>query len=453
MKLATSFHPVYWNTSCLIINAGGAELLEAEDMIEEEEEEDKKKNKSVNYGKISIAIGESKNTGLIVLPPDINKSKLIFTPDVEKNAILYGMKGINRIGTQLVFDIFKNRPYTSVEDFLSKVKVNKTQMINLIKAGVFDSLYPDKSREKIMEDYIWSIADQKKRITLQNMQMLIAKDLIPLELDFEKRLFNFNKYIKKAKVGDEYKLDPVAMRFFKANYDQGALSRFATEDNNEIAFIKCSTWDNTYQKGMDPVRAWMKKNQTEILNDLNNKLFEETAEKYTEGNLSKWEMDSLGFYYHEHELQSLMGSVYDIADFNSLSKEPEIDRSFKTKDGNEINLFKISRICGTVIDKDKNKSSVTLLTPTGVVTVKVWKNQYAAWDRQLSERGADGVKHVVEKSWFQRGTKLIITGIRRDDNFIPKKYKNTEHPLFEKVISMDEKGFITESVTERTEVE
>ena len=116
-------------------------------------------------------------------------------------------------------------------------------------------------------------------------------------------------------------------------------------------------------------------------------------------------------------------------------------------------MFKITRICGTVIDKDKNKNTITLLTPDGVVPVKIWKNQYAKWDRQLSERGADGVKHVVEKSWFQRGTKLIITGIRREDNFIPKKYKNTEYPLFEKINELDDKGFILNSVTERVVIE
>ena len=62
-----------------------------------------------------------------------------------------------------------------------------------------------------------------------------------------------------------------------------------------------------------------------------------------------------------------------------------------------------------VIDKDKNKSTVTLLTTTGVVTVKVWKNQFAKWDKQISARGDDGKKHVLEKSFFQRGNKLIIT--------------------------------------------
>ena len=164
-------------------------------------------------------------------------------------------------------------------------------------------------------------------------------------------------------------------------------------------------------------------------------------------------MDSLGFYYHDHELKSLKNEVYGIVNYFNLDEEPEIEHTFTTKDGSEISLFKISRIAGTVIDKDKNKSSVMLLTPDGVVTVKVWKNQFAAWDKQISERGADGVKHVVEKSWFSRGNKLIITGIRRDDTFIPKKYKNTEFDIFEKIIKMDEKGFILESLTERPEVD
>jgi DNA polymerase-3 subunit alpha len=115
-------------------------------------------------------------------------------------------------------------------------------------------------------------------------------------------------------------------------------------------------------------------------------------------------------------------------------------------------MFKINRIAGTVIDKDKNKSTVTLLTTTGVVTVKVWKNQFAKWDKQISARDEAGQKHVMEKSFFQRGNKLIITGIRRGDNFIPKKYKNIELPLFEKIISM-ENGMITESAIERLEIE
>lgn len=450
LYLATNFPEVFWNCACLIVNAGGAELIEADDVVDEEENDEKKKNKSVNYGKISTAIGETQKKGISILPPDINKSSLIFSPDLYQNAIIYGLKGITRIGTQLVYDIISKRPYSSIEDFLQKIKVNKTQMISLIKSGAFDSLC--KNRQEAMNSYLDLIADKKKRITLQNMQMLIKFNLIPDEYSFEIKVFNFNKYLKKFKEGENYRLDTIAMNFFTANYDSDVLTRVVITGEEQTALISQKIWDNTYKKAMDPVRDWMKKNQQDILNRLNNRLFEEVAEKYTDGSISKWEMDSLGFYYHNHELENLRNDIYNIENFFELPEEPEIDRSFE-KDNKKINLYKITRIAGTVIDKDKNKSSVMLLTTNGVVTVKIWKNQYAIWDRQIAKKNPDGTKTVVEKSFFERGNKLIITGVRREDNFIPKKYKNTEFPLFEKIISLDEKGFVLESQTERTEVD
>ena len=93
LYLATNFPEVFWNCACLIVNAGGAELIEADDSTDEEDDE-KKKNKSVNYGKISTAIGETQKKGIPVLPPDINRSSLIFTPDLERNSIVYGLKGM-----------------------------------------------------------------------------------------------------------------------------------------------------------------------------------------------------------------------------------------------------------------------------------------------------------------------------------------------------------------------
>lgn len=451
LYLAKMFPSLYWNCACLIINAGGAALLEY-DEDDMSEDDDKKKNNTVDYGRIGIAIGKMIQNNIKVFPPDINKSSLIFSPDSNNNAIIYGLKGLTRIGDNLIKEIMKNRPYISIEDFLSKVKINKVQMISLIKSGAFDNLYQGKTREQIMSNYIELIADKKKRITLQNMQMLISKDLIPKELEFEKKLFNFNKYLKAHKEGDYYLIDVIAGSFFNNNYDDSMLEDIQITNEDYSAKLLQKKWDSIYKKDMEPVRVWMKKEQEEILNRLNQSLYNEAAEKYTEGNISKWEMDSLSFYYHEHELEKLKTDVYNINDYYSLSEEPEVERVFNTKDGNEIKLFKLHRIAGTVIDKNKNKNTVTLLTTTGVVILKIWKNQFAKWDKQLSKRDASGVKHIVEKSWFQRGTKLIITGIRRDDAFIPKKYKNTEYPLFEKIISMDDNGFILESTTERVEV-
>ena len=61
LVLATNFPQIYWNCACLIVNAGGTDLLEID--INEEDDE-KKKNKTSNYGKVAKAIGESKNKGI-----------------------------------------------------------------------------------------------------------------------------------------------------------------------------------------------------------------------------------------------------------------------------------------------------------------------------------------------------------------------------------------------------
>ena len=479
MNLAYKYPIIFWDTANLIVDSGSMNLtekiLDEEDEVEEENNEeqnydsnffyeeeeleeseeniDKKKklkNSSTDYGKVAAAIGKMMARGIKITLPDINKSKITFSPDLNTNQIIYGLRGMTRIGNQLIKDIFNNRLYTSIEDFLSKVKVNKTQMISLIKAGTFDSLYNNKPREEIMADYLDLISDKKKRITLQNMQMLITKDMIPQNLDYEKKVFNFNKYLKKNKKDKYYFLDSIAMRFYKENYDMSILETLNIDNNEESALILQSKWDAIYKKEMDPVRDWMKANQNEILNELNTSLYNEVKEKYAQGNVSKWEMDSLSFYYHPHELANLQTDIYGIDDFFKL-KENEVDREFPSNTGEIITLFKIHRIAGTVIDKDKNKSQIKLLTTTGVVNVKIWKNQFAKWDKQISQKGADGKKHILEKSWFTKGTKLIITGIRRGDDFVPKKYKSTKEPLFEKIEELDDNGFILKSVTERVE--
>ena len=68
---------------------------------------------------------------------------------------------------------------------------------------------------------------------------------------------------------------------------------------------------------------------------------------------------------------------------------------------------------------------ISLLTTTGVVTVKMSAEQYARYKKQVSQVNPDGTKTVIEKSWFKRGTMLMFTGYRRDDQFVVKTYSNT----------------------------
>ena len=175
---------------------------------------------------------------------------------------------------------------------------------------------------------------------------------------------------------------------------------------------------------MDRVRDWIKNNHDKILNSLNMKLFKDEWEKYGTGNLSSWEMSALCFYYNEHELKNVDKSRYGIVDFNSLSSEPAIDYFFK-RNGKQIPIYKIYKIAGTVISKNDTRHLVSLLTTTGVVNVKFTRDHYAMFNRQISEINEVGIKKIKEKGWFTRGTKLLITGYRRDDTFNCKKYKGT----------------------------
>ena len=470
LNLAYRYPLILWDCACLITDSGGAEKeseeeessniveeiyndnignfeeVEEEDEEENEEEENetttskKKNNRTVNYGKIATAIGKMKSAGIKIIATDINKSSYTFSPDVKNNLIIYGLSGITRVGEDLVKEIINNRPYESIENFLNKVKINKPQMINLIKSGAFDTLYGG-DRIKAMETYINLIADKKKRITLQNMKMLIDFNLIPNNYDFQCRVYNFNKYLKKFKINDSYGLDLAAFTFYSNNFDIDYLTPY--NQDNILFLIKQTKWDNLYKKQMDIIRPYIQKYNTDLLNSVNERLYNETWEKYCLGTISKWEMDSISCYIHDHEMTKVKNIIYGFSDFSKLSDEPTVNYEFTSKQtGQKIPLYKIYRIAGTVLDKDKNKKTVTLLTTDSVVTVKIFGDAFTHYDKQLSERGADGKKHVTEKSWLSRGNKIIVTGIKRDSDFICKKYKNTPYHLVELITSIDDSGYI-----------
>ena len=484
MNLAYRFPIMFWNCACLISDSGGAESDDEEvdedcatevietysnemeefgeddsddEITDSYDEEDcdgypatvcvmkdgkkKKKVKSTNYGKIATAIGRIKASGVDVAPPDINKSKFTFYPDVENNTIRYGLSGITKIGEDLVKSIIEGRPYKSIDDFTARNKVSKAQVINLIKSGAFDCF---GDREQVMREYAESVSDAKKRITLQNMKMLCDFGLIPDEYDLQRRVYNFNKYLKKFKWNDCYLVDEIAYDFYEKHFDMDKLI-----PHDETPFrIKQVAWDNIYQHHMDIIRPWVKKNANDLLEQVNDRLVSDTWNKYCLGSLSKWEMDAVSFYSHEHELAHIKTHPYEITNFGDIPENPVVEKVLPIK-GKQIPIMKIFRIAGTVLDRDKAKKTVTLLTTDGVVTVKVFGQVFAYYDKQISERGADGKKHVIEKSIFNRGNKIIVSGIRVGENeFLAKKYARTPWHLIEKIDEVKEDGSLIISCRE-----
>lgn len=438
MNLAYFYPTIYWNTANLIVDSDA----EYEENIEDEEEDSvinepqevEIETFSANYGKIASAIGRIQDVGITVAPPNINESRLTYTPNEEKNTINYGLVGITKVGAGVVEDIINNRPFLSVEDFLDRVKVNKTQMVSLIKSGAFND-FGDKY--KIMKEYIGSISGVKKKLNLQNANMLIQQGLIPDELAEPRGMFNYNKYLRKHKdkKTNMIVLDEVSRPVFEQRYNIDDLEY----DTNGIARINADLWKSKYyDPQMNILRNYIKENHDRLLEQLNDKIMEESWDKYASGSLAKWSMDSVSFYQDEHELEGKTFNEWDISNFNDLPEEPEIASSFKTKRGHEVHLMKLTHIVGTVIDKQKDKSIVTLLTTDGVVKVKAY-GVFVAYDKQVSRILPDGKKKVVEKSWFTRGNILIVRGFRRGGMFFAKHYpKEIGSHHFYKVTGFDE---------------
>ena len=444
-----NFNPIYWNTACLIVNSGSLEdnseeeivdiyAPEAQDLAEgvkfidlPDKSAKIRRTASTDYGKIAKAIGDIQAAGIKVSLADINKSKFGFAPDVENNRILFGLKGMLNVGDDVVAAIIANRPYSSPKDFLQKVKPGKQAMISLIKGGAFDSM---EDRKFTMAWYIWETCDKKSRITLQNMGGLIRHNLLPEktpEQIMARRVYEFNRYLKAITKADKYayagmySLDERAIAFLHEIECDDIM-----ETDNLSWYVKTKAWDNVYQKHMDVFRAWIASDKEAILDALNTEIFMQDWEKYAKGSISAWEMEVLCFYYHEHELEHINNDRYGFVDFYSLPEDPVIEKTF-TKGGKDIHIFKLNRICGTCIAKNKTKSTVTILTTTGVVNVKFRKEYFTMFDKQISERQADGTKKIMEKSWFNRGNMIVVTGIRSGDDFVSKKYASTGgHQLY-----------------------
>ena len=422
LYLGSQFNPIYWNCACLIVNSGSLETN-----IEDTDDEEEKRVVATDYGKIAKAMGDMISKGIKISLVDINKSDYGFKPDVENNQILFGMKAMLNISDDTVSTIIKNRPYSSIKEFMFKTKLSKQPMVSLIKSGAFDSMM---DRKTCMAWYIWETCDKKKRVTLQNMGGLIKYELLPETTQEQidaRRTYEFTRYLKAVCKGssNEYYLDERALNF---------LREFCYEDliiqAGDKYTLSIKEWDKVYQKWMDVFRAWIANDKDNILQALNEKIFLEDWNKYAKGNISSWEMEALCFYYHEHELSHVNNHLYGFKSFKQLPEEPVVERSF-TKCGKTINIFELSRICGTCIAKNKNKSTVTLLTTDGVVNIKFRKEYFALFDKQISEKNPDGTKHVVEKSWFNRGNMIAVTGMRSGNDFVVKKYATTEgHQLY-----------------------
>lgn len=434
MNLSYFYPSIAWKCACLSVDAGAVNEedyynLVDTGVIELTDEEDKRDQNKVQYGKMAAAISRYKEFTNIELP-DINIARFGFTPDIEHNSIMFGMRGISRVGEQNITDIVVNRPYKSLQNFLDKMQtkdgkklISKDRVVNLIKAGAFDAL-EGKPREQILKEYVLSVCDQKQKLNLMNYSMLMKKGLMPSELDFSGKVYNFTKYIRKMRYMGNYILDDMGYGFYSENYDLSKIKQIQNDAGELIWVIGEKTWDAIYDNEMNKVRAYIKANHDELLQKLNTILFEEEYNKYAKGDILQWELDSLSFYYSGHPLTNVAAQLpCEVTSVKNL-REDDFDGFWMIK-GKRVPKYKLHTILGAVLDKDKTKGLVTLSTPEGIIDMKLYKQQYAILSHQLSDIDEDGNKVVTEESFVEKGTFLLVTGILRNNLFVPKVYKDT----------------------------
>jgi len=100
--------------------------------------------------KITDGVNECRHMGIIISPPDINKSGSGFEMEennesLEKLAICFGLSGIKNVGGAAIENIINERntngPFISFSDFCLRVdsqKINKRVLESLIKVGAMD---------------------------------------------------------------------------------------------------------------------------------------------------------------------------------------------------------------------------------------------------------------------------------------------------------------------------
>lgn len=110
------------------------------------------KTDAIGQSAISSFIAESKQRGITILPPDINKSTERFV--VTEKGVAYRITTITHVGESAIKHINSLRPIASFEDFMmrrnkSDAKANVVR--NLIKAGCFD--FDNDNRAELLWEF------------------------------------------------------------------------------------------------------------------------------------------------------------------------------------------------------------------------------------------------------------------------------------------------------------
>ncbi len=108
-----------------------------------------------NTDRLAALRQEAEYSGLVILPPDINRSAADFSVerlDDGRLAICYALAGVKRVGhsaMESVVEVRGDTPFADLADFADRIdprQLSRGQVESLVRAGAFDRLEPNRAR-------------------------------------------------------------------------------------------------------------------------------------------------------------------------------------------------------------------------------------------------------------------------------------------------------------------
>ncbi|WP_350334077.1 DNA polymerase III subunit alpha [Coralliovum pocilloporae] len=147
-----------------------------------------------NTDKLSEFRREAHRLGITVEPPSVNRSGVAF--DVDKDEILYSLaaiKGVGKAAAEHIVDLRKDGPFKDLTDFARRINpriLNKRTLENLVCAGAFDTLNPNRAQIVGALELVMGLANQEAQNAASGQADIFGSDdsapmlVLPMVIDW-----------------------------------------------------------------------------------------------------------------------------------------------------------------------------------------------------------------------------------------------------------------------------
>lgn len=201
----------------------------------------------IDKSKISKYLVDAKENGIEILLPNINKSQAKFS--VYNGKVLFGLEMIQGLGESVISQILQDREqngeFTSLQDFIIRIKPPEALMIALVKAGAL----PIKNKKEFLQKFlnkkynipfVYKPVKKAPKIEILQKEWGINTD----GLNEEQRTAEYNKLREiKQSVEHKEKIEKKLQAVYNKHLADEELWEFQTLNT----FISDNPFDKIYQ--------------------------------------------------------------------------------------------------------------------------------------------------------------------------------------------------------------